>query len=132
MLCKYDPEMKLSKRKHLSMRIFDQNKDGKSKDQNKNEFHFISTAMKTIVNRFFFMAEGNPPLNSLRRLLLFSYTLSKEMDFQPREKMVQAQRDLELSLKKRSISGVYHKKWRTRQMIIQRNISQKKMSKKQF
>ena len=54
----------------------------------------------------------------------------KEMDLQ--ERMVQASKDLELSLKKRSINRVYHKIWQATQMIIQRNISQKKMSKEQF
>ena len=48
------------------------------------------------------------------------------------EVMVQAQRDLELSLKKKSISGVYHKIWQATQIIIRRNICQKKMSKRQF
>ena len=45
--------MKPSERKHLHMLLFHQNKDSKSKDQNKNEFDFISLAMKTIVNRTF-------------------------------------------------------------------------------
>ena len=45
---------------------------------------------------------------------------------------VQTQRDLELSLKKNSISGVYHKTWQATQMIIRRNIYQKKMSKRQL
>ena len=43
--------------------------------------------------------------------------------------MVQTQKDLELSLKMRSISALYHKIWQTMQTIIHRNISQKKMSK---
>ena len=33
----------------------------------------------------------------------------KKIDLQPRKVMVQTQRDLKLSLKRRSISGVYHK-----------------------
>ena len=52
-LCKQCPKMKPSERKHLHMLLFHQNKDSKSKDQNKNEFDFISLAMKTIVNRTF-------------------------------------------------------------------------------
>ena len=36
------------------MRIFHRNKDGRSKDQNNDEFHFISRAMKTHVNRIFY------------------------------------------------------------------------------
>ena len=55
-----------------------------------------------------------------------------QIDHYPREVMVQTQRDLELSLKRRSISGVSHKIWRATQIIIQRNISQKKVSKRQF
>ena len=57
----------------------------------------------------------------------------KRMELQPREMMAQTQRDLELSPKSRSISGVYHKIWRqAMQMIIQKTISQKKMSKRRF
>ena len=48
------PEMESSEGKHLHMLLFHQNKDSKSKDQNKNKFHFISVAMKTVKNRFFF------------------------------------------------------------------------------
>ena len=43
-------EMKSFKRKHLRIRILHKNKDI-SKDQNKDEFHFISPAMKTNVNK---------------------------------------------------------------------------------
>ena len=46
--------MKSFKRKQLRMRIFHKNKDSRSKDQNKNELHFISPAMKTYINRIFF------------------------------------------------------------------------------
>ena len=56
----------------------------------------------------------------------------KRMELQPREMMAQTQRDLELSPKSRSISGVYHKIWQAMQMIIQKTISQKKMSKRRF
>ena len=56
----------------------------------------------------------------------------KEMDLQPREMMVQTQKDSESSLKEKSISGVYHKMWQATQMIIRRNIYQKKIAKKQL
>ena len=46
--------------------------------------------------------------------------------------MVEAQIDLELSLKRRRISRVYHKTWSAPQIVIQRNLSQKKMSKRKF
>ena len=39
------------------MRIFYKNKDSGSKDQNKSEFHFISSARKSGVNLIFFMAK---------------------------------------------------------------------------
>ena len=52
-LCKQCPKMKPFERKHLRVLLFHQNKDSKSKDQSKNEFDFISLAMKTIVNRIF-------------------------------------------------------------------------------
>ena len=42
--------MKSSERKHLHMQIFLKIKDSQSKDQNKNQFDFISPAMKTNVN----------------------------------------------------------------------------------
>ena len=54
--------MKSSENKHLRMRIFYQSKDGRSTDQNKDEFHFISPATKTKnynVSRFFFTAKRN-------------------------------------------------------------------------
>ena len=54
----------------------------------------------------------------------------KEIDLQPREVIVQTQRDLELSLKKKSIIGVYHKIWQATQMVIWRNMYRKKMSKR--
>ena len=57
MLCKHYPKMKSSERKHLCKRIFHENKDSKLKDQSKNEFHFISLAMKANVNKFFFRGE---------------------------------------------------------------------------
>ena len=41
-------------------------------------------------------------------MVLRQHPQEKEMDLQPREVMVQTQRDLELLLKRRSISGVYH------------------------
>ena len=41
--------------KYLCMLLFHRNKDSRSKDQNKNEFCFISPAIKTIVNRVFLM-----------------------------------------------------------------------------
>ena len=43
-------KMKSAERKH---RKFHENKDSRSKDQNKNEFHFIAHAVKTNVNRIF-------------------------------------------------------------------------------
>ena len=43
------PRMRSSKRKHLHIGVFHKNEDSGSKDQNKNEFHFISPAMKTYV-----------------------------------------------------------------------------------
>ena len=39
------------------MPMFHENKDSRSKDQSKTEFHFMSPAMKTNVNRYFFMAK---------------------------------------------------------------------------
>ena len=50
----------------------------------------------------------------------------KEMDLQPREVMVQSQRHLELSLKKKSISGVCYKIWQAMQMIIRGEIYSRK------
>ena len=55
----YYPEMKSSEGKHLRMLLFYQNKDSRSKDQNKNEFHSISLAIKTNGSRIFFTAEKN-------------------------------------------------------------------------
>ena len=52
------------------------------------------------------------------------------MDRQSREVMVQTKRELELLPKKRSISGVYRKIWQATQMIIQKNLSQNKTSKR--
>ena len=46
--------MKPSEIKHLPMRTFYENKDGRSKD-NKNRFHFTSLKMKTNVNIIFFI-----------------------------------------------------------------------------
>ena len=43
-------KMKSAERKH---RKFHKNKDSRSKDQSKNEFHFIAHAVKTNVNNFF-------------------------------------------------------------------------------
>ena len=57
--------MKSYKSKHLRMLIFHKNKDSRSKDQNKNEFHFILTAKKTNVNRFFFHGETKLHFESL-------------------------------------------------------------------
>lgn len=37
------------------MRTFYENKDGRSKDKNKNRFHFTSPKMKTNVNIIFFI-----------------------------------------------------------------------------
>ena len=52
------PEMKLIQRgKHLRIQILHKNEDSRSKDQNKDEFHFVSPAMKTNVNRIFFIAK---------------------------------------------------------------------------
>ena len=59
-------------------------------------------------------------------------SLRIRMDLQHREVMVQTQRDLELFSRRRSISGAYHKIWQATQMIIQKTISQKKMSKREF
>ena len=53
------PEMKSSKGKHLRMLLFYQNKDSRSKDQKKNEFHFISPAIKTNASRVSFTAKQN-------------------------------------------------------------------------
>ena len=47
--------MKSSEKNLLRMRIFHRNKDSRSKDQEKNEFHFISPTVKTNLNRIFFM-----------------------------------------------------------------------------
>ena len=47
-LCTHYPEMK-----HLRKLLPHQNKDSRSKDQNKNEFHLISPARKAIANRIF-------------------------------------------------------------------------------
>ena len=58
-------------------------------------------------------------------MVLRQYSQEKEIDFKPKEVMVQTQKDLELSLKRRSISLLYHKIWQAMQTIIQRNISQK-------
>ena len=57
MLRKHYPVMKSSKRKYLRMRMFHENKNSRSKDQSKTEFHFISPPMKTNLNRYFFMAK---------------------------------------------------------------------------
>ena len=62
-------------------------------------------------------------------MVLRQYSQEKEIDLKPKEVMVQTQKDLELSLKRRSISLLYHKIWQAMQTIIKRNISQKKMSK---
>ena len=59
MLCKHHPKMKSSKKKHLRKEIFHENKDSESIDQSKNEFHFISLAMKANVNKFFFVVKRN-------------------------------------------------------------------------
>ena len=50
-------------------------------------------------------------------MVLTQHPQEKEMDLHPREAMVQTQRDLELSLRKRSISGVYHNIWQATEMI---------------
>ena len=47
-LCTHFLEMK-----HLRKLLFYQNKDSRSKDQNKNEIHFIFPCQKTIINRIF-------------------------------------------------------------------------------
>ena len=47
--------MKPSEIKHLPMRTFYVNKDGRSKDKNKNRFNFTSPKMKTNVNIIFFI-----------------------------------------------------------------------------
>ena len=49
--------MKSSEKKHLCMRIFHKSRDSRLKDQNKKEIYFLSPAMKTNVNEFFFMAK---------------------------------------------------------------------------
>ena len=49
--------MKSSEEKHLCMRIFHKSRDSRLKDQNKKEIYFLSPAMKTNVNEFFFMAK---------------------------------------------------------------------------
>ena len=59
MSCEHYPKIISFGRKHLCMRIFHGNKDSRSQDQNKKEIHFISHAIKTNVNRFFFMAKQN-------------------------------------------------------------------------
>ena len=56
-------------------------------------------------------------------MVLRQHPQEKEMDVQPREVMVQTQKDLELSPKRRSIRGVYHKIWQA--MIIQKYIPEK-------
>lgn len=57
MSCKNYPEMKSLGKKHLRMQVFHENKDSRSKDQNKKETDFISPAIKTNVNRISFMAK---------------------------------------------------------------------------
>ena len=59
MLYKHYMEMKSSETKHLHMRVFHKNKDGRSKDQNINEFNSMSPALKSNVNIFFFHGETN-------------------------------------------------------------------------
>ena len=49
--------MKSFKRKYLRMQILYKNKDSGSKDQNKKEFHFISSARQSGVNLIFFRGE---------------------------------------------------------------------------
>ena len=51
--------MKSSEKKRLCMRIFHKSKDSRLKDQNKKEIYFLSPAMKTNVNEFFFMTKRN-------------------------------------------------------------------------
>ena len=67
MLCKHYPKMKEFERKHLRMRIFHQNKDdARSRDQNKNEFNFVSLTMKTNFNIIFFTVKRNLNLGKFR------------------------------------------------------------------
>ena len=49
-------------------------------------------------------------INQEEGMVLRQHPQEKEMDLQPSEVMALAQRDLELSLKKRSVCGVYHNK----------------------
>ena len=58
-------------------------------------------------------------------MVLRQHPQEKEMDVQPREVMVQTQKDLELSPKRRSIRRVYHKIWQAMQTIIQKYIPEK-------
>ena len=58
-VCENYPETRSFKQKHLRIRIFHKNEDSRSRDQNKNEFRYVLSAMKTNVNRIFFMAKGN-------------------------------------------------------------------------
>ena len=51
--------MKSSEKKRLCMRIFHKSKDSRLKDQNKKEIYFLSPAMETNVNEFFFMTKRN-------------------------------------------------------------------------
>ena len=53
------PKMKSPKRKNLCMWIFHKKKYIRPKDQNKNRFHFILPALKTIIDRFSFLAKPN-------------------------------------------------------------------------
>ena len=56
---KHYPKIKSFGRKHSRMRVFHKNKDSRSTNQNKEQVYFISSAVKTNVNRIFFMSKRN-------------------------------------------------------------------------
>ena len=76
MLREHDPEMNSSKRNHLLMRMLHRNKDSRSKDKNKNKFYLISHAMKTNLNRIFFMVKRNFISGRFEFRLLCKYPLN--------------------------------------------------------
>ena len=51
MSCKNYPEMKSLVKKYLHIRVVHENKDSRSKDQNKKGIHFISPAIKTNISK---------------------------------------------------------------------------------
>ena len=82
MLCKYYPEIKSSKTKHLRLQMFHKNKHSRSKNQNKIEFHFISPAVETNVNRIFFMPLASKgPASDYQHIRKWVQNLCKYLSF---------------------------------------------------